>query len=319
MSSAIIVPLKAAVRSVALQRTLGGVVRCDGIGLHSGAQISMTLHPAPEDHGIIFVRTDLSGADAVIPALWSHVRSTVMNSGLINEAGAQVGTVEHLMSALAACGIDNCLVKISGAEVPVMDGSSQPFLHQIDEVGIVEQIAPRRAIRILRPVSVSHEGKIAAFYPADHGSFSLHFEIDFPCAAIARQERTLDIRDYRAEVSRARTFGFEQEVAALRAAGLGRGGSLDNAVVIDATGTKVLNEGGLRYKDEFVRHKILDAVGDLYLAGAPILGHFHGVKSGHALNNKLLHALFADEGSWEWTTMSAEAVNTAPMPLAANG
>lgn len=279
----------------------------------------MSLNPAPENHGIVFVRTDLAGQGAVIPAQWSNVRSTVMNSGLINSEGAQVGTVEHLMSALAASGIDNCRIEISGAEVPVMDGSSQPFLFLIDSAGIVEQAAPRRAIRILRPISVTHEGKVAAFYPTDHDGFSVQFEIDFPCAAIAKQERTVDMNNYRAEVSRARTFGFEQEIAALRAAGLGRGGSLDNAVVIDSTGTRVLNDGGLRYKDEFVRHKILDAVGDLYLAGAPIIGHFHGIKSGHALNNKLLHALFADESNWEWTAISTFEPVAAPMALAANG
>lgn len=299
------------------QRTLKTAIGCTGIGLHSGAKVTMVLHPAECDTGIVFKRTDIAGRGAIVPALWSNVGDTRMNTCLVNEAGVQVGTVEHLMSALAGAGIDNCLIEINGAEVPVMDGSAAPFLFLIECAGVVDQAQPRRAIRVLKRVSVTEGDKTAALTPAN--SFSLHFEIDFGAKAISRQEFAVDLSRgaFKSEISRARTFGFEQEVAMLRAAGLARGGSLDNAVVIDSTGTKVLNDDGLRYGDEFVRHKILDAVGDLSLAGAPILGAFHGVRSGHALNNQLLRALFADQTAWCYTTIapgSAAAGGYAALP-----
>jgi UDP-3-O-[3-hydroxymyristoyl] N-acetylglucosamine deacetylase len=313
-------------RTAVHQRTLKTAISCTGVGLHSGAKITMTLKPADADTGIVFRRTDVMGKGAIVPALWSHVGDTRMNSCLVNEDGVQIGTVEHLMSALAGSGIDNCLIEISGAEVPVMDGSAAPFLFLIECAGTVELKAPRRAIRVLKRVSVTDGDKTAAFTPANR--FKISFDIDFASQAISRQSLSLAITkgSFRSEISRARTFGFEQEVAYLRANGLARGGSLDNAVVIDSTGTKVLNDDGLRYGDEFVRHKILDAVGDLYLAGAPILGHFHGVRSGHALNNKLLRALFADQTAWAWTTIapgSAAAQESTPhdveLALAAAG
>lgn len=307
------------------QRTLKTPIGCTGIGLHSGAKVTMVLHPAEADSGIRFKRTDIAGRGALVPALWSAVGDTRMNTCLVNEAGVQVGTVEHLMSALAGSGIDNCLIEINGPEVPVMDGSAAPFLFLIECAGTVEQDEPRRAIRVLKPVVVTEDGKTASLTPAP--GFSLRFEIDFASRAIARQEFSVQLTrgSFKSEISRARTFGFEQEVAMLRAAGLARGGSLDNAVVIDSTGTKVLNDDGLRYGDEFVRHKILDAVGDLSLAGAPIVGAFHGVRSGHALNNKLLRALFADQTAWCVTTVapgSAAAGLTAlpaPAALVVNG
>ncbi|MEW5727562.1 MAG: UDP-3-O-acyl-N-acetylglucosamine deacetylase, partial [Pseudomonadota bacterium] len=251
------------------------------------------------------------GKGASIPALWSNVGDTRMNTCLVNDDGVQVGTVEHLMSALAGSGIDNCVIDINGPEVPVMDGSAAPFLFLVECAGAVEQEAPRRAIRVLKHVSVSDGGKTASLAPG--AGCTLRFEIDFASQAIARQEFavTLDRGSFKSEISRARTFGFEQEVAMLRAAGLARGGSLANAVVIDSTGTKVLNDDGLRYGDEFVRHKILDAVGDLFLAGAPFIGEFHGVRSGHALNNQLLRALFADSTAWTWTTVSPQAAAPA--------
>lgn len=294
------------------QRTLKTAIGCTGIGLHSGAKVTMVLHPAEADSGIQFKRTDIAGRGALVPALWSAVGDTRMNTSLINEAGTQVGTVEHLMSALAGSGIDNCLIEINGPEVPVMDGSAAPFLFLIECAGTVEQEAARRAIRVLKRVTVTDGEKMASFAPS--AGFSLRFEIDFASQAIARQEFAVALTrgSFKSEISRARTFGFEQEVAMLRAAGLARGGSLDNAVVIDSTGTKVLNDDGLRYGDEFVRHKILDAVGDLALAGAPIIGAFHGIRSGHALNNKLLRALFADQTAWCLTTI-------APGSAAANG
>lgn len=287
------------------QRTLKTAIGCTGVGLHSGAKVTMVLHPAEAHTGIQFKRTDIAGRGAVVPALWSNVGDTRMNTCLVNEAGVQVGTVEHLLSALAGSGIDNCLIEINGPEVPVMDGSAAPFLFLIECAGTVELDAARRAIRVLKRVTVADGEKMASLSPSP--SFSLRFEIDFASQAISRQEFAVNLSNgsFKSEISRARTFGFEQEVAMLRSAGLARGGSLDNAVVIDSTGTKVLNDDGLRYVDEFVRHKILDAVGDLSLAGAPILGAFHGVRSGHALNNQLLRTLFADQTAWTTTTIAA--------------
>lgn len=297
------------------QRTLKTSIGCTGIGLHSGAKVTMVLHPAEADSGIRFRRTDIAGKGAIIPALWANVGDTRMNTCLVNDDGVLVGTVEHLMSALAGSGIDNCLIDISGPEVPVMDGSAAPFLFLVECAGTVEQESARRAIRVLKPVTVADGDKRASLAPA--AGFSLHFEIDFKSQAIARQEFSVALTRgaFKSEIARARTFGFEQEVAMLRAAGLARGGSLDNAVVIDSTGSKVLNDDGLRYGDEFVRHKILDAVGDLFLAGAPIQGAFHGVRSGHALNNQLLRALFADPAAWTYTTITAGAAQAAA-PLA---
>ena len=287
------------------QRTLKTSIGCSGIGLHSGNRVTMTLHPAPVNTGIRFRRTDVAGLGTEIPALWSQVGDTRMNTTLAAENGVVIGTVEHLMSAFAGAGIDNCLIDISGAEVPVMDGSAAPFLFLMECAGTVEQEAAKRAIRITKRVVIKDGDRVASLTPSP--GFSVRFEIDFNSQAIARQDLFINLGrgTFKSDISRARTFGFEHEVAQLRQAGLARGGSLDNAVVIDATGSKVLNDDGLRYTDEFVRHKVLDAVGDLYLAGAPILGHFHGVRSGHALNNRLLRTLFADTSAWCWSDVTA--------------
>lgn len=297
--------------SVLRQRTLKTAISCRGVGLHSGGKITMTLRPGEADSGILFRRTDIKGKGATIAAHWASVSDTRMNTCISNEQGVNVRTIEHLMSALAGMGIDNAVIDINGEEVPVMDGSAAPFLFLIECAGIVEQDAPRRAIRVLKPVTVTDGNKSASLVPSD--GFSLDFEIDFATPAIARQECFVTMRNgaFKSEISRARTFGFEQEVAMLRSAGLARGGSLDNAVVIGAD-NKVLNEDGLRYEDEFVRHKILDAVGDLYLAGGPLMAHFHGVRSGHALNNQLLRALFADSSAWTYSSMDSRAI--APLP-----
>ena len=295
-------------------RTLKTGIGCTGIGLHSGARITMVLNPAEAGTGIRFRRVDINGGGAIVPALWSAVHDTRMNSCLRNDDGVVVGTVEHLMAALAGMRIDDCLIEINGPEVPVMDGSAAPFLFLIECAGVVEQSAPRRAIKILKRVTVTDGDRKASLTPSS--GFSLRFEIDFASAAISRQEFFVTLSDgaFKSEISRARTFGFEQEVAYLRANGLARGGSLDNAVVIDSTGSRVLNDDGLRYPDEFVRHKILDAVGDLYLAGAPLIGHFHGVRCGHALNNQLLRSLFADRSAWEMTTLSSPAAAALAPP-----
>lgn len=293
------------------QRTLKASIGCTGIGLHSGAKVTMVLHPAEPDSGIRFRRTDVAGQGAVLAARWSNVGDTRMNTSLTGANGVGVGTVEHLMSALAGMGVDNCLIDINGPEVPVMDGSAAPFLFLVECAGLVEQDVPRRAIRVLKRVVVKDGDRMASLTPS--AGFSLRFEIDFNSRAISRQEMFVNLGrgSFKSEIARARTFGFEQEVAMLRSAGLARGGSLDNAVVIDSTGTRVLNDDGLRYPDEFVRHKLLDAVGDLYLAGAPIIGHFHGVRSGHALTNQLLRTLFADSSAWGWATLTPAG---APLP-----
>jgi UDP-3-O-[3-hydroxymyristoyl] N-acetylglucosamine deacetylase len=260
----------------------------------------MTLLPAPADHGIVFRRTDVS-ADAAIPALWHAVVETRHCTVIGNRAGITVSTVEHLMAAFAGAGVDNALVTLDGPEVPIMDGSAAPFMFLIDCAGVVEQDAPRRAIKILKPVMIADGGRIAALSPA--ASFSISFEIDFDNEAVARQECFFQIGagTFKAEISRARTFGFLDQVDEMRAAGLALGGSLENAVVV--AGSRVLNKDGLRYDNEFVRHKVLDCIGDLYLAGAPLLGHFRGVRSGHRFNHLLLKALMSDRQAWSWADL----------------
>ena len=302
------------------QRTLKSSIGCSGIGLHSGNRVTMTLHPADINTGIRFRRTDVAGLGAEIPALWSQVGDTRMNTTLAGENGVVIGTVEHLISAFSGAGIDNCLIEISGPEVPVMDGSAAPFLFLIECAGVVEQDAAKRALRITKRVTVKDGDRVASLTPSP--GFSVRFEIDFSSQAIARQDLFINLGrgNFKSDISRARTFGFEHEVTQLRQMGLARGGSLDNAVVIDATGTKVLNDDGLRYTDEFVRHKVLDAVGDLYLSGGPIMGHFHGVRSGHALTNRLLRTVFADSSAWEWVDAVAAPHGTATdLALVANG
>ena len=305
------IPANGTALSWTRQRTLKSSISCKGVGLHSGTRVNITLRPGAADSGIVFRRVDLRGRP-LIAARWDAVSDTRLNTCIANDDGVAIRTIEHLMAALAGSGIDNALIDIDGPEVPVMDGSASPFLFLIDCAGTIDLAAPRRAVRILKRVEVRDGEKVAALTPAFNG-FSVRFEIDFASPAIARQECLVHLRDgtFKREVGRARTFGFEHEVEALRAAGLARGGSLDNAVVIGRD-SSILNEDGLRYDDEFVRHKVLDAVGDLYLAGAPIVGHFHGVRSGHALNNRLLQALFADDSAWTW---SPSGVDTATFPM----
>ena len=304
--------LKSGTSSPMKQRTLKNAIHCSGTALHSGAQISMTLHPAKPGSGIVFQRSDLSARGAPIPAHWRRVAETRLCTKLSNDEGASVSTVEHLMAALAGCGIDNVLVEINGGEVPVMDGSAAPFVFLIECSGIVEQNAPRNLIRILKPVSVVEEGSKASLAPAD--IFSLHCEIDFESDAVAHQAYDFQMvnGNFKSEISRARTFGFLHEVDHLRANGLALGGSLDNAVVV--SGDQILNEDGLRYDDEFVRHKILDTIGDLYLAGGQIIGHFEGIHSGHALNRLLLETLFADEDAWCLDGMKAGTTPSTVTP-----
>jgi len=292
------------------QKTLKGPIGCSGVGLHTGAKVSMVLKPAEAGRGIVFRRTDIAGKGKLVPARWDCVVDTRLCPVVGDGNGVSIGTVEHLMAALAGMGIDNAEIDITGPEVPVMDGSAEPFVFLIECAGIRDQGAPRRAIRVLKPVAVSGDNGTAALYPAD--SFLVGFEIDFDSRAVGRQAISLGLVNgtFKKELSRARTFGFLHEVEQLWANGFARGGSLDNAVVV--SGDKVLNEDGLRYEDEFVRHKALDAVGDLYTAGGPIIGRFSGNCSGHALTNRLLRALFAEDGAWCYDRLGA----AAPPPMA---
>ncbi|UEM19509.1 UDP-3-O-acyl-N-acetylglucosamine deacetylase [Skermanella mucosa] len=278
------------------QQTLKSPINCTGIGLHSGSKVSMRLMPSDANTGIVFVRTDQPADRATVRADWDRVTDTKLCTVISNDAGVSIGTIEHLMAALRGCGIDNAVIELNGPEVPIMDGSSAPFVFLIECAGIRQQDKPRRLIKILKQVTVGDQTRFASLTPSPVTGFS--FEIDFASAAVARQETYVKLGSgtFKGELARARTFGFLHEVDQMRKLGLARGGSLDNAIVIN--GDKVLNEGGLRYSDEFVRHKILDSIGDLYLAGAPIVGHFHGCRSGHALNNQLLRALFADQSAW---------------------
>jgi UDP-3-O-[3-hydroxymyristoyl] N-acetylglucosamine deacetylase len=278
------------------QKTLKRAIPCRGVGLHSGNPITMRLCPAPADHGIVFHRTDIEDLNPRIAARYDNVVDTRLCTVIANEDDVRVGTVEHLMAAFAGCEIDNALVEIDGAEVPIMDGSSEPFVFLIDCVGIVEQDAPRRAIEIRKSITVDLDGKRVTLSPSDR--YAIDFEIDFDSKAIGHAQLGVEMVNgtFRHEIAQARTFGFLQEVEHLQAIGLARGGSLDNAIVVD--GDRIMNEGGLRFPDEFVRHKVLDCVGDLYLAGAPLIGHVDAVKAGHHINNAALRALFADPSAY---------------------
>jgi len=291
------------------QKTLKTAINCSGIALHSGEKVSITLKPAPADSGIIFKRIDIAGGGAEIKATYDNVVETNLCTKIGNRDGVTIATVEHLMAAISGCAIDNLLIEINGPEMPVMDGSAAPFVFLIECAGTVEQDAPRKAIRIEKNVSVDEKDRFAGFQPCK-GSI-LDFTIDFDNPAIARQEHSVHMGRgvFKDELSRARTFGFLHEVEYMRANGLARGGSLDNAVVVSADG--VMNEGGLRFENEFVRHKILDAVGDLALAGMPIIGRYTGICSGHYLNNQLLHALMADQDAWSIVPMTQDDLDGA--------
>ena len=279
-----------------MQQTLKAKIQVHGVGLHSGREIAMTLLPASADHGIVFVRTDLK-QDNKIPALWGNVSDTRLCTVIANKSGASVGTIEHLMAALRGCGIDNAIIELNGPEVPVMDGSAMPFVELIEDVGAIAQSRPRRAIRVLKEVSVEENGKRVSLKPAQGSIFGGEIEFDHPDIGAQRFETKLLNGNFKHDLADSRTFGFLHEVEYMRSQGLALGGSLDNAIVLDKN--TVMNPGGLRHENEFIRHKLLDAVGDLYLAGGPILGAYEGAKAGHAMNNALLHALFADDDAWE--------------------
>ncbi len=282
------------------QRTLKNVIKATGITLHAGERADLTLRPAPPNTGIIFTRTDLDPT-VEIPALASYVGDTTLSTSIMKD-GVRVSTVEHLLSAFAGLGIDNAYVDVTASEIPIMDGSAAPFVFLIQSAGIKEQNAPKRFIRIKRKVKVTDGDKWAYFAPFEGFKVTFTIEFDHPVFKQHSKTATLDFSStsYVKEVSRARTFGFKSDFERLQSMNLARGASMDNAIAIDDF--RVLNEDGLRYEDEFVKHKILDAVGDLYLLGSSLIGAFNGYKSGHALNNKLLCKLLAEESAWEYVT-----------------
>ena len=287
------------------QRTLRNTVSATGVGLHTGEKVLLTLRPAAPDAGIVFHRVDLPEPVSIQAGPYA-VKDTRLSSCLEHD-GVRVATVEHLMSALAGLGIDNVHVDLTAAEVPIMDGSAAPFVSLIQSAGVEEQRAPKRFIRVRTPVEVRHGDKWARLEPYD--GFRLDFSIDFrhPAFDLSGNEVRVDFSatSYVKEVSRARTFGFMHEVESMRSQGLALGGSLDNAIVMDEF--RILNADGLRYDDEFVKHKVLDAIGDLYLLGHPLIGAFSAHKSGHALNNALLRRLLEDERAWEFATFDEES------------
>nr|VFK21931.1 MAG: UDP-3-O-[3-hydroxymyristoyl] N-acetylglucosamine deacetylase [Candidatus Kentron sp. LPFa] len=291
------------------QRTLKNVIRATGIGLHSGEKVYLTLRPAPSNTGIVFRRVDLDKPVSLL-ARPENVGETTLSTTLVKD-GARVSTVEHLLSAMAGLGIDNAFVDLSAAEVPIMDGSAGPFVFLIQSSGIQEQSAPKRFLRIRRHVRVEEGDKWAQFEPFNGFKVAFIIGFDHPIFGSCPQKASVDFSttSFVKEVSRARTFGFVRDIEYLRANNLALGGSLDNAVVLDDY--RVLNEDGLRYEDEFVKHKVLDAIGDLYLLGHSLIGSFTGYKSGHGLNNQLLRTLMADQSAWEMVTFE----DTVDMPI----
>lgn len=290
-----------------LQRTLAKSISVTGVGLHSGERVVLALHPAAENSGISFRRTDLAGEQAEAVALNPYlINDTRLSSTIVTEKGVRIGTIEHIMSALSAYGVDNVLIELNAPEIPIMDGSSLPFIYLLQDAGIVDQSAQKRFLRILKSVEIQETGKWVRFTPYEGFKVTLTIEFDHPVFNRSAPAFEIDFagKSYVDEIARARTFGFMQEVEMMRAHNLGLGGNLNNAVVIDDT--DVLNPDGLRYPDEFVRHKILDAIGDLYIVGHPIIGAFEGYKSGHAINNALLRSVLADESNYEWVEFPDE-------------
>jgi UDP-3-O-[3-hydroxymyristoyl] N-acetylglucosamine deacetylase len=275
-----------------------------GVGVHTGDRVRLAVRPAPAGTGIVFVRTDIRDRDNRIPVSGEAVVDARLNTMIENAAGVRLSTIEHLMAAFAALGVSNAVVEVDGPELPILDGSALQFVQLLDRAGFRRQEAPVRYIEILEPIRVQDGDKSAALLPCDR--YEMRFEIDFDTPVIGNQvvDFVVDEQTFRDEIMSARTFGFAHEVEALRRAGLARGGSLENAVVID--GDQILNPGGLRMEREFVKHKALDAIGDLYVLGAPLLGRYEGVKAGHAINNLLVRELLANPQAWRETTRVPE-------------
>ncbi len=286
------------------QQTLAGPAIFAGVGVHTGEHVRVFVRPAKANAGITFVRTDVTDRDNRVSSFGECVTKTQLGTVVSNNAGVSVATIEHLMAAFWALGVDNALVELDGPEIPIMDGSAEPFIQILDHVGVRELTAIRQSIEILSPIEVVDGDKVARLVPA--AQFEMAFEIDFDNATVGRQsvDMVMDGEAFRAELADCRTFGFLTEVEMLRSMGLARGGSLDNCVVID--GDRILNPEGLRRPDEFVRHKALDAIGDLYLLGQPIIGRFEGVRAGHGVNNLLVRALLAQPQAWRLRPPSEE-------------
>src|SRR3989338_3004907 len=293
-----------------MQHTVSRIIELSGVGLHSGAETVLRLLPAEIGTGLVFRRVDVTDRDNMIPARWDSVVDTRLCTVVANQAGVSVGTIEHLMAALSACGVDNAVLELDAPEVPIMDGSSAPFVDAINEAGLKNQAAPRRAIKVLKEVSVVDGDKIVTLKPGIGSRFKAG--IDFAHPSIGQQSFEIELfsGDFETKISDARTFGFAHEAKALRAMGLALGGSMDNAVVLDEKA--VMNPEGLRHSDEFARHKVLDAVGDIYIAGGPMIGHYEASKPGHNMNNRVLQALFADSQNWEWCDIYMNSVSSPP-------
>lgn len=298
--------------TVIRQRTLKSTIRATGVGLHTGKKVYLTLSPAPVDAGIVFRRTDVTPA-AIIPVDANGVRNTQLATRLYNEDDVHVSTIEHLMAALAGLGIDNCLIDVSAEEIPIMDGSAAPFVFLVQSAGIEEQSAPKKFIRIKKPVEVRVDDKWARFDPFN--GFKVDFTIDFNHPVFQKDSQRLNVdfstTSFVKEISRARTFGFMRDIEELRKRDLALGGSMENAIVIDDY--RVLNAEGLRYKNEFVRHKILDGIGDIYLMGHSMIGAFSGYKSGHELNNLLVREMLKQQHSWETVVFEGNDTRTSPI------
>ena len=294
----------------AVQTTLKSIIHFDGVGLHSGVPVGMTIRPASAEYGIWFRRTDVDEDKGLIPARYDSVRISPLCTLIENHHGVSVSTIEHVMAALAGCGVHNALIDIDGPEVPILDGSAAPFVRAILARGIQVLDRPVRAIEVLKPVEVRDGDVVARIEPSEN--LWIDFHIDFDDGAIGRQDKTMNLANgaFVRELCDSRTFCRQSDVDALRAQGLARGGSLDNAVVVD--GDTVLTPGGLRHEDEAVRHKMLDALGDLALAGAPLLGRYIGTKSGHAMTNRLLRALFADPSAFRMVVCDRETARKMP-------
>lgn len=293
-----------------MQTTLKSALRFEGTGLHSGKPVRLTIHPASAEHGVWFRRTDVAPAQAMIAARFDAVVPSRLCTLLSNEAGVAVSTVEHLMAAIAGCGLHNALIEIDGPEVPILDGSAQPFVEAILARGLVDLDTPVRAIEVLKPIEVREGDAVARIEPSQ--TLNIRFEIDFPDAAIGQQSKTLNMANgaFVHELCDSRTFCRQADVDQMRANGLALGGTYENAVVVD--GARVLSPGGMRHADEPVRHKMLDALGDLALAGAPLLGTYIGHRAGHALTNKLLRALMSDPTAYRMVVCTPGMASDLP-------
>ncbi|KKA45317.1 MULTISPECIES: UDP-3-O-acyl-N-acetylglucosamine deacetylase [Salinivibrio] len=298
------------------QRTLKSMVQTTGVGLHSGRKVTLTLRPAPANTGVIYRRTDME-PPVDFPANPEDVRDTMLCTALVNDAGVRISTVEHLSAAIAGMGIDNIIIEVDAPEIPIMDGSSSPFIFLLQSAGIDVQNAPKRFIRIKKPVRIEDDDKWAELLP--YNGFRLDFAIEFDHPAIESEQQNLVLdfssQSFIKDLSRARTFGFMRDIEYLQSQNLCLGGSFDCAIVLDDY--RILNEEGLRFDNELVKHKVLDAIGDLYMCGHSILGEMRAYKSGHALNNKLLRAVLADQEAWEWVTF--EETDTSPVAFAEPG